>query len=143
MEPTLDDRLGGRIGAVLGLKSGADELALARGDRKRLGAALIRNLTTESLLSPADVHRVVPRRTWVRRKAQGGLTSAEFDALYRLVRLSTLAQLVFGDRQRADEWLHASKARLGGVSPLAFASDLLGHQAVENWLHQIDQGYLA
>lgn len=143
LEQSLDDRLSARVGGVLGLKSGADELTLARADRQHLGAALLRNLAGGRLLAAADVHRVIPRRTWVRRKAEGGLTGAEFDALYRLVRLRTLADLVFGGEQRADEWLRAPKAKLGGVAPLDFACDALGHQAVEGWLHEIDQGYFA
>jgi putative toxin-antitoxin system antitoxin component (TIGR02293 family) len=128
---------------MLGLKSGADELTLARADRKRLGNALVRKLAGGGALAASDVHRVIPRRTWLRRKAEGGLTGPEFDALYRLVRLRALAELVFGDEQQADDWLRSPKTKLGGVSPLEFASDALGHQAIESWLHEIDQGYFA
>ncbi len=144
----LDDRLTDRLGAVLRTRGrAADELSLARTDRSVLAASLLRSLTDKSdgerLLAPADVYRVVPRRTWIRRKAEGGLTSAEFDGLYRLVRLQLLAELVFQDQQRAREWLHSPKARLGDVAPMDFAADSLGHEAVESWLHEIDQGYFA
>ena len=54
-----------------------------------------------------------------------------------------LANLVFQDNQRANEWLRAPKARLGGVPPMDFAADSLGHEAVESWLHEIDQGYFS
>lgn len=67
----------------------------------------------------------------------------EFDGLYRLVRLQLLAELVFGDSRQARDWLHAPKNRLGGATPMAFAADSLGFEAVENWLHEIDQGYFA
>jgi putative toxin-antitoxin system antitoxin component (TIGR02293 family) len=144
---SLDDRLTDQLGRVLGVDGSSDELALARSNRQTLGAMLVRSLSDktrgEALLAPADVHRIVPRRTWVRRKAEGGLTGAEFDGLYRLVRLQLLADLVFGDSGRAQEWLHSAKARLGGVTPMDFAADSLGHEAVETWLHEIDQGYFA
>lgn len=140
---SLQDRLSDKLSGVLGMDSAADELTLARTDRKRLGAMLLRTLSGERVLEPADVYRVIPRRTWVRRKGEGTLTPAEFDSLYRLVRLRLLADLVFDDRQRAHDWLHTPKTRLGGVAPMDFAADSLGFEAVENWLHEIDQGYFA
>ena len=143
----LDDRLAGRLGVVLGMRRAPDEMTLARSDRETLASGLLRTLTEkgsgERLLAPADVYRVVPRRTWIRRKAEGGLTSAEFDGLYRLVRLQLLAELVFQDPQHASEWLHSPKVRLGDAAPMDFAADSLGYAAVESWLHEIDQGYFA
>lgn len=143
----LEARLADSLGGALGMARASDEMTLARTDRKTLATMLLRTLTDKSsgeqLLAPADVYRVVPRRTWVRRKAEGGLTGAEFDGLYRLVRLQLLANLVFQDSVRANEWLHSPKARLGGAAPMDFAADSLGYEAVESWLHEIDQGYFA
>lgn len=145
MTLSLQDRLTDKLGSILGSGQGtgqaADELALARTDRRQLGANLLRTLASERILAPADVYRIIPRRTWVRRKGEGTLTTAEFDGLYRLVRLQLLAELVFGDPERARQWLHAPKTRLGGAAPMDFAADSLGFEAVENWLHEIDQGY--
>jgi putative toxin-antitoxin system antitoxin component (TIGR02293 family) len=146
MDTTLDDRLSGRLGGMLGMRGGIDETTLARTDRSTLGARLLEALTQpapKALLAPADVYRVVPRRTWIRRKAEGTLTVPEFDGLYRLVRLQTLAELVFQDAERARAWLNSPKERLAGSTPLDFAGDLLGYEAVQSWLHEIDQGYFA
>lgn len=147
MPMPLEARLADSLGGALGMGRASDEMTLARTDRKTLAAMLLRTLTDKStgeqFLAPADVYRVVPRRTWIRRKAEGGLTGAEFDGLYRLVRLQLLARLVFQDGARADEWLHSPKARLGGAAPMDFAADSLGYEAVESWLHEIDQGYFA
>ena len=139
----LQDRLTDKLGIVLGMKGVTDEFALARTDRNALGAGLIKTLAGERLLAPSDLYRVIPRRTWIRRKGEGSLTVAEFDGLFRLVRLQLLAELVFGDTERAREWLHGGKTRLGGATPVEFAGDTLGYEAVENWLHEIDQGYFA
>ena len=143
----LEARLADSLGDALGMGHAPDELSLARTDRKALAVMLMRSLTDKSsgepLLAPTDVYRVIPRRTWVRRKAEGGLSGAEFDGLYRLLRLQLLANLVFQDNRRAREWMHSPKARLGGVTPMDFSADSLGCEAVETWLHEIDQGYFA
>lgn len=143
VQSSLQERLTGRLGDIFGLSQSADEFALARSDRKVLGGRLLRTLASERLLRPDDVYRVVPRRTWVRRKSEGDLSPAEFDGLYRLVRLQLLAELVFGDKERAHEWLHTPKKRLDDVAPIELATDTLGFEAVEHWLHEIDQGYFA
>lgn len=143
METTLEDRFTARLTGALGLKSGAGDVGLAKAERAALGRALISAVVDERALSPSEVHRVVPRRTWIRRKVEGKLAPAEFDGLYRLLRLRTLAELVFDDQAQADEWLASPKRRLGGKSPSEFAQDWLGQQVVENWLHEIDQGSLA
>jgi putative toxin-antitoxin system antitoxin component (TIGR02293 family) len=146
MEVTIDDRLAGSLGGMLGMSASADEISLARADRDALGGRLLKALTrpsTKALLAPADVYRIIPRRTWIRRKAEGKLTVPEFDGLYRLVRLQTLTELVFQDADRAQAWLNSPKERLGGATPMDFAADLLGYEAVQSWLHEIDQGYFA
>jgi uncharacterized protein (DUF2384 family) len=106
MNANLESTLSRTLGQALGLTSCASEMALARADREQLGAALMHSLTGQNLLSPADVYRIVPRRTWSRRKAEVRLSRDEFDGLYRLVRVQTLAELVFGDAVRAQAWLH-------------------------------------
>lgn len=142
MSGSVDSHLSRELGRIFGLKSGATEEALALADRQQLGSALLRQLEDRALLAPADVHRIVPRRTWARRKTGATLSRDEFDGLYRLVRVQALAELVFGDAERARAWLHSPKARLGGATPMAFAADTLGFEAVQAWLHEIDQGWL-
>jgi putative toxin-antitoxin system antitoxin component (TIGR02293 family) len=141
MQSTLQSRLTDMLSTALGVSDATDELSLAMADRSALGARLVKTLAGERLIAPADLYRVIPRRTWLRRKGAGALTPAEFDGLFRLVRLQLLAELVFGDVERARDWLHTAKKRLGGASPLDFASDMLGYEAVENWLYEIDGGY--
>lgn len=143
LDIALDSRLNQRLGHIFGLKPGVTELALATADREQLGAALLRSLEAQPLLSPADIHRIVPRRTWPRRRAEARLSRDEFDGLYRLVRTQTLAERVFGDAERARAWLDSPKERLGGLAPMACAADTLGFEAVQSWLHEIDQGWFA
>lgn len=58
-------------------------------------------------------------------------------------RAQTLAEQVFGDAARAQVWLQSPKERLGGATPMVFAADTQGCEAVQAWLHEIDQGYFA
>lgn len=143
MDVSVDADLSRKLGQIFGLTASATEVALALADRQQLGAALLRHLETQSLLAPADVHSIVPRRTWSRRKTGSALSRDEFDGLYRLVRVQALAELVFGDAARAQAWLHSPKERLAGATPMVFATDTLGFEAVQSWLHEIDQGYVA
>ncbi len=143
METSADLHLSRKLGQIFGLASGATEDALAMADRRQLGAALLGHLENQSLLGPADIQSIVPRRTWTRRKAGAGLSRDEFDGLYRLVRIQALAEVVFGDTERARAWLRSPKERLAGATPLAFAADTLGFEAVQAWLHEIDQGWFA
>ncbi len=94
------------------MSTAADKMSLALTDRKVLSGMVLQTLVGERLLAPADVYRVVPRRIWIRRKSEGSLTSSEFDALYRMLRLHLLAELVFGDARCASGWLHSPKKRL-------------------------------
>jgi putative toxin-antitoxin system antitoxin component (TIGR02293 family) len=89
------------------------------------------------------VHSVVPRRTWIRRKASGVLDASEFDALYRVLRIRTLAALVFGSRAQAEAWLDTPKSRLGARRRFGSLATRSARQAVENWLHKTVQGFLA
>jgi putative toxin-antitoxin system antitoxin component (TIGR02293 family) len=138
----LDDRLAMQLQVLLGLPSAdADEWALANAERAAMSRALLDRLVSETLLPSADVQRIIPRRTWVRRKGGEPLTTAEFDGLFHLVRVQTLAELVFGDQAQAHAWLRQPKQRLGGRTPMDYASDALGAEAIERWLHEIDQGF--
>jgi putative toxin-antitoxin system antitoxin component (TIGR02293 family) len=143
METSADLHLSRKLGTIFGLPSGATEDALAKADRQQLGAALLGHLENQSLLASADIQSIVPRRTWTRRKAGAALSRDEFDGLYRLVRIQALAEVVFGDTERAKAWLHGPKERLSGATPMAFAGDTLGFEAVQAWLHEIDQGWFA
>lgn len=143
MSTSIDHDLSQKIGNVFGLGTGATEASLARADRRQISAALLRSLQSQSLLAPSDIYRIVPRRTWLRRKADAELSRHEFDGLYRLVRIQALAELVFGDTDRARAWLHSPKERLGGETPMAFSTDTLGFDAVQSWLYEIDQGWFA
>ncbi len=70
----------------------------------------------------------------------GDLSRSDVAALYRVLRTVYLAELVFGDAQRARQWLCAPKMRLQGRVPLLIATHVEHAHQLEQWLMEIDEG---
>ena len=82
----------------------------------------------------------ISRSTLQRRKSAGRLSPDESDKVVRFSRLLRHATTVFGDVQRAREWLKHPQIGLGGAVPLDYASTETGAREVENLLGRIDYG---
>jgi putative toxin-antitoxin system antitoxin component (TIGR02293 family) len=96
-------------------------------------------LTDEELYS-----LVLPRRTLTHRRARReALSRDESDRAVRLARTTALAELVFGDAQRAWRWLRASKRQFRGRSPLQLLATEAGARLVEELLYRVDEGMAA
>jgi putative toxin-antitoxin system antitoxin component (TIGR02293 family) len=52
------------------------------------------------------------------------------------------AELVFGNKEKAEAWLSQPKTALGGRSPIEFACSEAGYLSVKETLAKIDQGYV-
>lgn len=85
----------------------------------------------------------ISRATLQRRKASGKLSPDESDKLMRFSRLLTHATQVFGDAEKAREWLKQPQRGLGGAVPLEYAETEIGAREVENLLGRIDYGVYA
>ena len=101
----------------------------------------------ESLLKRLDVRRVelaailhLPGRTLARRKREGILAPVESNQVFRLARLVTHAAEVFGDPQKAAEWLRRRNHALGGRTPLSLLDTDIGVQEVDDILGRIEHG---
>jgi len=100
---------------------------------------LARNLglRTERLLEVTDI----PRRTLIRRRAEGRFSPSESDRLLRTSRLFGKALDLFeGDREAALEWLMSSQTALGGAIPLDVAKTDVGTREVEAVLTRLEYG---
>lgn len=87
---------------------------------------------------------VIPARTLKhRRSRREALSSDESDKLARLVRVFDHAVAVFGDAERARNWLSAPKKRFDQRSPLQMLRTDLGGRMVEEMLGQIEYGMFA
>jgi putative toxin-antitoxin system antitoxin component (TIGR02293 family) len=87
------------------------------------------------------LNQIMSLKTLHGRVARGQrLTLGESDRLYRLAHVTAMAEVLFGDEQKAWRWLCKPKQRFAGQSPLALLSTSPGMQLVEELLIQIDVG---
>ncbi len=83
----------------------------------------------------------IPRRTLVRRKAEGRFSSEESDRLLRAARVFSRAIDLFeGDHQAALEWLTKPQPAFGGSVPLELATTELGAREVEALIFRLEHG---
>jgi putative toxin-antitoxin system antitoxin component (TIGR02293 family) len=83
---------------------------------------------------------VAPRRTLARRKERGeDLTIGESDRVLRIQHISSMADRVFGDHEKAQRWLR-ERSRVLNEAPLVLLQSETGARLVEEELHRIDYG---
>lgn len=134
-------KLGGP--AVLGadIRSQGD---LARLVRQRLPLAALDELA-EAGLTAREIERfVIPQRT-LRHRVQKSepLTVEESDRAVRLVRIQSVAEDTFDDRDKANLWLRRGLSELDGETPLEVAQTEAGVRVVETILAKIAWGAAA
>jgi putative toxin-antitoxin system antitoxin component (TIGR02293 family) len=93
--------------------------------------------TTDDLLKLVGI----PRRTLIRRKAEGRFSPVESDHLLRAARVFSRAIDLFeGDREAALEWLSEPQPAFGGAIPLDLAATELGAREVEALALRLEHG---
>jgi putative toxin-antitoxin system antitoxin component (TIGR02293 family) len=87
---------------------------------------------------------VIPGRTRRHREARkAALTVDESDRLVRLTRVQSLAEDVFIDPEKANEWLRLPLPILDGRAPLDLARTEIGARIIEQLLGKIAWGAAA
>jgi putative toxin-antitoxin system antitoxin component (TIGR02293 family) len=129
------------MGQWLGLPvpaAGTEILRLVEG---QLAPAVIKRLIALGLLRSEIDTAIIPLRTLQhRRSRREKLTVEESDRVLRVIRVISLAESVYGSRERALAWLRIPHARLGGRAPLSLLNTDTGSRIVEELLVQIDEG---
>jgi putative toxin-antitoxin system antitoxin component (TIGR02293 family) len=134
-------KLGGR--ASLGEEI-ASEADLARVVAGRIPLRALTHFTRNGFSEQEVAEYVIPPRTRRHRKVRREpLTVDESDRLVRLTRIQTMAEDVFGDRDKANRWLRQSLGILDGRSPLDVARTDSGARLIEQILAKIDWGAAA
>jgi putative toxin-antitoxin system antitoxin component (TIGR02293 family) len=130
-----------QIGDWLGRQPPATEAEILRIVEGRLAPAIINRLISLGLERSEIDATVIPLRTLQhRRSRREKLTVEESDRVLRVIRALSLAESVYGSRERALEWLRKPHARLEGRSPLSLLKTDTGSRIVEDQLIQIDEG---
>ena len=113
--------------------------AVKRGLPFRAYERLARNtaLQNDRLLRLIDI----PRRTLLRRRAEGHFSPDESDRLVRAARVFGAALSLFeGDREAALAWLEEPQPAFGGAIPLEMARTEIGAREVEDLAYRLEQG---
>ena len=76
-------------------------------------------------------------------KNNESLSTAEADRVFRLKRVSEIAERVFGNPEKAHRWLRESSIALDGITPIELLETEYGARIVENELGVIDYGMFA
>lgn len=130
-----------QIGGWLGLRSPATERDILRIVEGRLSPSVIKRLSALGLQRAEIDAVVIPSRTLQhRRSRREKLTVEESDRVLRVIRIVSLAESVYGSRERALAWLRRPHARLDGRTPLSLLKTDTGSRIVEELLIQIDEG---
>ncbi|HET8638084.1 MAG TPA: antitoxin Xre/MbcA/ParS toxin-binding domain-containing protein [Acidobacteriaceae bacterium] len=130
-----------QIGDWLGLNSLATETEVLRVVERQLAPAVIKRLIALGLQQAEIDAVIIPRRTLQhRRSRREKLTVEESDRVIRTIRVLSLAESIYGSRDRALSWLRRPHPRLGGRVPLSLLNTDTGSRIVEELLTQIEEG---
>ncbi len=130
-----------QMGDWLGLQPPVTETEMLRIVEGQLAPAVIKRLVSLGLQRSEIDAAIIPLRTLQhRRSRREKLTVEESDRVLRVIRVLSLAESVYGSRERALAWLRNSHARLDGRAPLSLLNTDTGSRIVEELLGQIDEG---
>jgi putative toxin-antitoxin system antitoxin component (TIGR02293 family) len=130
-----------QIGNWLGVQAPASETEILRIVEGRLAPSIIKRLVALGLERPEIDAVIIPSRTLQhRRSRREKLTVEESDRVLRVVRVLSLAETIYGSRERALAWLRKPHARLDGRTLLSLLHTDTGSRIVEELLIQIDEG---
>jgi putative toxin-antitoxin system antitoxin component (TIGR02293 family) len=123
------------------LTSDQDIVRLVEG---RLPTAALQALRIAGLTDDEIYSLVLPRRTFSHRVAKRErLTSDESDRIVRIIRVVTLGENAFRERDAFWNWFRAPKRRFDGRSPLQMLRTEAGGRLVEELLIGLEEGFVA
>ncbi len=129
-----------QVGDWLGLQPPVTETEMLRIVERQLAPAVIKRLVSLGLQRSEIDAAIIPLRTLQhRRSRREKLTVEESDRVLRVIRVLSLAESVYGSRERALAWLRNPHARLDGRAPLSLLNTDTGSRIVEELLGQIDE----
>lgn len=134
-------RASARLGDFLGtnLKTSLDEVRFIH---KGLSAATYAKSLEMMRGSVREFGWIIPQRTLTHRKAKKErLTEEESGRWLRAAKVQILAEEVFGNSDKAYEWLHKNQKKFDNQSAAKMIQTEAGAKFVEDTLNQIDSGY--
>ncbi|MDO8412930.1 MAG: DUF2384 domain-containing protein [Gallionellaceae bacterium] len=109
----------------------------------RLPVSVIDRLLAEGV-TKQEIGLIAPPRTLAHRRANAErLTVEESDRAVRLARVVAQTESVFGNKDKAMNWLRQPMKRFEGETPIEMLATDVGSRLVEEALVQIDEGFFA
>jgi putative toxin-antitoxin system antitoxin component (TIGR02293 family) len=139
-DATYPAQAAGPRGAPLVGQRARSELEYVHRVEEGLAPAAIDHLMEVTGLSENEMDRVIPRRTRNRQRKRGRLSTEQSDRIARAADVYALAFHVFGDREKAKDWMREPNVSLGGDAPLDLLRTASGAGLVENILLRIAHG---
>ena len=134
-------KLGGVSTLGLDVRSQADLVVVVH---NLLPLVALKRLAETGFTEPEIERFVIPQRTRRHRTERNQpLTVEESDRTVRLLRIQTLAEETFGNKDKAAAWLRRPLSELGGEAPLAVAQTETGARLIETLLAKISWGAAA
>ncbi|HUH41048.1 MAG TPA: antitoxin Xre/MbcA/ParS toxin-binding domain-containing protein [Castellaniella sp.] len=131
-----------RLHALLGISRTATDQQIHDSIVNGFPAQRLVDLCEQGEVTPIERDRIIPLRTLKTRLSKDQrLTVEESDRLFRAAHITAMAQIVFGNKEKAKRWLSKPKDRFSGAEPLTMLSTVQGTRQVEEMLLQIAEGY--
>ncbi|TWC55270.1 putative toxin-antitoxin system antitoxin component (TIGR02293 family) [Pseudomonas sp. SJZ080] len=104
-------------------------------------ASIVDKLCDNGIISIEARDLIIPLKTLkTRLMLSQRLTVDESDRLFRVAHITAMAGVLFGDSEKAENWLTKSKFRFSDKSPIAMLSTIQGTRRVEEMLVQVAEG---
>ncbi|UZT92753.1 MULTISPECIES: antitoxin Xre/MbcA/ParS toxin-binding domain-containing protein [Pseudomonas] len=130
-----------RMTALLGISEDATVQHIHNMIEAGLEVSAITPLRELGLVSLGSLETIVSAQTINAELASGArLSSSESDRLFRLAHAIALAELFFGDTEKAMRWLSKPKSRFSDKTPIEMLSTTVGSHQVEELLTQAMEG---
>lgn len=131
------------VASLLDQPEFASDMEMVNLIHNRLSLGVIDRLLAQGV-TKQELNLVAPARTLAHRRANAEpLTIEESDRAVRLARVVAQADAVFGNQEKAMNWLRHSLKRFEGRTPLEMLATDVGSRLVEEALAQIDEGFYA
>ena len=130
-----------RLDALLHISVNASDLDIHDMIVAGFSASLIQSLCDVGTISPEERDRIIPLKMLKTKLVSNQLlTVDESDRLFRFAHITAMADVIFGDAEKAKQWLSKPKSRFSGKSPTAMLTTTHGTHRVEQMLIEVNEG---
>lgn len=126
--------------AFLHIPAEATDLAIHNQIQARFSADLLKGLVDTGFFSREACEIVMTSKACIMRPVRHQLLSVnQSDRLFRIARVTAMAEVVFGTREKALRWLNTPNQRFLDSSPVGMLSTIVGVKLVEETLMQVTE----